>query len=135
MTTELTVKKKATITHGLMKKIKKTLKFDSTISDTPQAEILIDYPMEGEQVHEGSYAIRISTEPNAEVEISINNGEWQPCRESLGYWWFDWQPLVGARCKLVARSRVGKGRWKKSAPRSCQIVNSDAPLNTGLTFD
>ncbi len=130
--TKLNVKEQTTREYGLMKKIKKPLK-----SSSPKSEgnLLIDYPTEGEKIQEGSYAIRISTDPNSEVEISINNGEWRPCRESIGYWWFDWKPMNVARCKLAARSRVGKGRWKKSDARSCEIIDSNQPLNIGLTFN
>ena len=116
--------KENTTGTGLMKRLKSTL----TAKPESSSQVLaIDYPQEGEQVHEGEYSIRISAKPEAEVEISINNGEWQPCRASVGYWWFDWQPVETTRCELVTRARIGKGRWKKSEARSCRIVNSDQP--------
>lgn len=133
--TDLNVKERTKTGNGLMKKIKKTLKFDSTEPAAPQVDLMIDYPLEGEKIRKGSYAIRISAPPNSDVEISINNGEWQPCRESIGYWWFDWTPMGDAPCKLAVRSRMGTEKWKNSAVRSCEIVDSDQPLNVGLIFD
>jgi hypothetical protein len=82
----------------------------------------IDFPVEGEQMQEGPYAVRISAEVGCEVEVSINNGEWQPCREAVGYWWCDWEPFGARRCKLTARARCGSGRWTKSVTRTCQIT-------------
>ena len=82
----------------------------------------IEYPMENESVREGTYAIRISAEPGSSVDLSIDGGPWQHCRPAVGYWWYDWTPVASALCQIVARSRVGDGRWKKSGLRTCETV-------------
>jgi hypothetical protein len=118
--------------NSLMNKIKKTLNLDMKPASNRST---IDYPGEGELVREGIYAVRISAEPEMEVEISINNGEWRPCRESIGYWWFDWRPAEAGPCLLIARSRAANGRWKKSDVRSCRVISSSSPLKRGPTLN
>ncbi len=115
------IEKNTTGGPGLMKRMKKTLALKPD-SNKFECRLSIDFPQEKEKVREGSYSVRISSDPNSDVEISINDGPWEPCRESVGHWWFDWSPKSVARCKLVARSRVGQGRWKKSNIRSCEII-------------
>jgi len=95
----------------------------------------IDFPQEGETVKEGLYAIRISAPDNVEVEVCIDNGDWQPCRFSAGYWWFDWNPVNTGRCKVAARSRAGNDPWKESSARSCLVTNSDFPASVRLKLD
>jgi len=67
----------------------------SPISDIQEivhakAAVSIDYPQAGETVFPGHYAIRITAPEAAKTEISIDNSPWQPCREELGHWWYDW---------------------------------------------
>ena len=50
----------------------------------------INHPKEGEKVSRGHYAFNIGASGASRVEVSVNNGPWQPCRESLGIWWHDW---------------------------------------------
>lgn len=90
---------------------------------TPSAtDIRIDYPREEELVIPGHYAIRITALPDAQVEISINDGEWMGCRTALGYYWFDWEPSKAGETTIVARQKIGKGRAKKSELRFCRVV-------------
>lgn len=50
----------------------------------------IDYPKAGEVVRHPSYTVRASVPGAAGAAVSVDNGGWQPCRESLGFWWYDW---------------------------------------------
>ncbi len=86
------------------------------------SDIHIDFPREEELIIPGHYAIRISGVPEAQVEISINDGEWVGCRTAVGYYWFDWEPAVAGEVTLVVRQKVGKGRAKKSEQRFCRVV-------------
>lgn len=86
------------------------------------ADIQIDYPREEELVIPGHYAIRITAAPQAQVEISLNGGEWLGCRNAVGYYWFDWKPSVSGEYTLEARQKVGKGRTKKSETRFFRVV-------------
>jgi hypothetical protein len=89
----------------------------------PALDVAIDYPKEEELVLSGHYAVRISATPEAQVEISFNDGEWNGCRTSLGYYWFDWNPAELGETVIKARVRVGAGRWKVSAERFCRVVS------------
>jgi hypothetical protein len=91
-------------------------------AEIPAADIHIDYPREEELIIPGHYAVRLSGLPDAQVEISINEGEWQGCRTAVGYYWFDWEPATPGEVTLVARIKAGKGRQKKSESRFCRIV-------------
>ena len=85
-------------------------------------EARIDFPKEGDKILAGHYAVRISAKSGADVEISAGGDEWWPCRESVGFYWFDWWPSKPGRANLSVRVKVGKGRWKKVTERSCSVI-------------
>jgi len=87
----------------------------------PSSPVAIDFPMQGEQVRPGHYAIRLTAPQAAEAQLSICGGDWQSCRESSGHFWCDWHPEHEGTCTLEARARSGKGRWTKSEPRDCVV--------------
>jgi hypothetical protein len=85
--------------------------------------VSIDFPQAGETVLSGEYSFRITAPDASKVEISIDNSPWQPCREAVGHWWYDWtgfEPGVHqARVQIlgpngailaVASRQVGVGR-------------------------
>lgn len=84
--------------------------------------VVVDHPVDGEQLFPGHYAVRIAAEPEKVVEVSINGEEWQPCRASVGYYWYDWQAQGSGEVSIVARSRNGSGRPKLSMIRNCKIA-------------
>lgn len=65
--------------------------------------VFIDYPQENEVINPKHYAIKIGTNTNSRVEISIDNGDWQPCRFAGGYWWHDWTGYTSGAHKITAR--------------------------------
>lgn len=70
----------------------------------------VEYPAEGEVLASPCYTFRIGSIPEANnVEVSIDQGEWRPCRESLGLWWYDWADYAQGEHTLAARSRMGDG--------------------------
>jgi hypothetical protein len=83
-----------------------------------RSKVSIDYPQEGERVHCGHYAIRI-TAGDGECQASINDGEWQSCRTDAGYSWFDWFPEKPGSQHITVRARVN-GKWVK-AERVCDV--------------
>lgn len=91
-------------------------------SPSVATDIHIDYPREEELIIPGHYAVRLSGAPDAQVELSINDGDWTGCRTAVGYYWFDWEPSKAGEYTLLARQKVGKGRAKKSEPRFCRVV-------------
>lgn len=85
------------------------------------AYVGVDYPQVGEILTSSQYAIRISTSAMEGVEISIDGKEWQPCRESVGFWWYDWSGFGAGVHTVVARIAMGK-RYLKSKPRSFTAI-------------
>jgi hypothetical protein len=86
-------------------------------------EVMIDFPQEGDVVRPGHYAVRVGAAGAGQVQFRVGEGPWQECRESVGYWWFDWAPESGPT-RLSARARVGKGRWASASERACVVVGA-----------
>ena len=77
----------------------------------PKNYIVIDHPVNNEKLNYHHYAIRIGANWTSDgVEICINNGEWQKCRHSVGYWWYDWPHIPAGEHTIVARSKDEKGK-------------------------
>lgn len=71
--------------------------------------VRVEYPREGETLAHPSYTFQIGTVPEAlRVEVSIDGGEWRPCRESLGLWWYDWEGYASGSHEAVARIEKDK---------------------------
>ena len=89
---------------------------------SPESYVLIDHPADGEIISGLHYAIRVGASDNGSVELSFNNGEWQPCRASAGYWWFDWGYFTPGAHKIIARLRSNDGATlKKSSAVKCEV--------------
>lgn len=86
------------------------------VLETPLVQV--EYPEEGEVLTHADYTIRVGTVPEAiHVEVSIDDGDWQPCRESLGLWWYDWTGVPPGEHKAAARIHKDGGEIVVSAPR------------------
>lgn len=86
----------------------------------------LDYPQAGEQVLLGHYAVRVAAKPDVTVEVAVDGGPWQPCREAVGYFWFDWSPAAPGEHTLVARAKNGGPRFVKSEEISVVVVETPA---------
>jgi hypothetical protein len=86
------------------------------------AAVEVQYPQEGEKVYRGHYAVRVDVDNALEVQLSINSGEWQACREASGHYWFDWYPSETGSFRIVARGVSNGGREAKSTVRTCQVI-------------
>lgn len=82
----------------------------------PKSYLVIDHPAQGEIISGLHYAIRIGASDNGSVEISFDGGEWQPCRASAGYWWFDWGYFTAGSHKIAARLVDSVGVVVKKSP-------------------
>lgn len=92
---------------------------------TPKAPaVLLEYPQAGERVLPGHYAVRVAAKPEVAVEVSVDGGPWQPCREAVGYYWFDWTPSEAGEHTLVARAKNGGPRYAKTEERSVVVVET-----------
>jgi len=84
--------------------------------------VQVDYPMEDEMIASHFYSFRISASPTERVEISIDGEEWLPCRQSVGYWWFDWCHFSAGPHSLRARIPSAGTRELKSKPRQFTVL-------------
>ncbi|MBI3507576.1 MAG: Ig-like domain-containing protein [Proteobacteria bacterium] len=109
--------------------VKKTVR--KTRAETPKkaskgparpSPVKIDFPLEGETVRPGHYAIRVSAEASAKVDVSIDGTAWLPCRESVGYFWYDWQPESSGAHRIEARAKVG-AVYRRSLVRVCTVAS------------
>ena len=55
-------------------------------------------------------------------EISIDDEEWLPCRQSVGYWWYDWSHFTVGHHSLQARIPSAGTRELKSKPRQFTVL-------------
>lgn len=89
---------------------------------TPPLSLSIDYPQEGERLLPGHYSIRVGAPGATQAELCVDFKEWRPCREAVGYFWFDWNPEPAGARALEARARRGKGRWVKTPVRAIMVL-------------
>ena len=84
--------------------------------------ICIDYPQNNETVYCGHYCFRLgSRKPCSAMQVSINGGEWQNCRYTNGYWWFDWWNFNTGNFYLEARAYVD-GKEEQTAKRKFKVT-------------
>ncbi|OGR64248.1 MAG: hypothetical protein A2X31_13345 [Elusimicrobia bacterium GWB2_63_22] len=77
----------------------------------------LDYPERGEKITSPQYTFRVGVSGAVErVEVSINQGPWQPCRWSVGYWWYDWKGYGNGRYQAAVRAMVKGERVTASEP-------------------
>lgn len=80
--------------------------------------VRVQCPAEGEEIAGTTYSFNIAAEPGTlGVDISIDQGEWLPCREALGLWWYDWTGFAKGEHRIEARAFVGEGMMASSSPR------------------
>ncbi|MFI5350590.1 MAG: hypothetical protein ACHQ2Z_13670 [Elusimicrobiota bacterium] len=85
------------------------------------AAVSIDYPTSGERVVSREYTFRISADPTADVEVSVDDEAWRPCRRAAGFWWHDWTGYREGPHSVVARISRQKGRRTLSARRDFRV--------------
>lgn len=99
------------------------VKAKTASSESKGSFVIIDYPTEGEVVSGLAYCMRLGASGEGNVEISINGGDWAPCRSSAGYWWFDWGYYMPGPHKITARIVNSNGKViKTSAVRKCTVI-------------
>ena len=82
--------------------------------------VVVDHPKENETIGHPYYTIRIGTSGNGNVQVSIDGGDWNHCRHSEGFWWFDWANYPLGSHKIIARICDYNGKLiKKSKLRKC----------------
>ncbi|HUT86103.1 MAG TPA: hypothetical protein VMW66_04640 [Elusimicrobiales bacterium] len=80
------------------------VKNETVKTQAPKHYIIVDHPHNGEVITTDYYTFRLGASPCDRVEIRLNGKEWQSCRNSIGYWWFDWFNFAPGTYKLKARA-------------------------------
>jgi hypothetical protein len=84
--------------------------------------VTIDYPKEGESISSGYYSFRISASfKAAKTEVSINGSSWMPCRQAMGFWWYDWSSSGAKNYTLQARAYNAGGTAVISTVRNFKV--------------
>jgi hypothetical protein len=84
----------------------------------PSNGVSVDFPKTAERVALGEYAIRVSAEEGAVVEVSIDDDAWLPCRRASGFWWRDWSGYAAGPHSVFARVTIHQGRRRLSNRRN-----------------
>ncbi|MBI5594760.1 MAG: hypothetical protein HY928_01585 [Elusimicrobia bacterium] len=80
--------------------------------------VRIEFPQENETVVSSLYTFRmVVPEAAVSVDLCIDQGDWMPCRESVGLWWFDWTDFDNGEHEAVCRIRQQDGTVLVSEPR------------------
>lgn len=83
-----------------------------------QTDVWVEYPKQNEVIGKPTYTIQVAAVPEAmRVDVCIDQGDWQPCRESLGLWWFDWADYDAGEHEVVARIHKDKVGIVRCEPR------------------
>jgi hypothetical protein len=92
--------------------------------EAPLKTVGIDYPYAGEMIAEGqSYSFRITAPSDSkEVRLSIDDGEWKPCRKDDGHWWFDWTAQAQGEHIAVSRVIEADGSMIVTQPRLFKVL-------------
>lgn len=89
-----------------------TRKTGHTRKMTPPSAVVkptIDFPKEGERLG-ASYTVRVCAPGALAVHVAIDQGPWLECRESVGYWWYDWTPEICGEHEVIACALFQGGR-------------------------
>ncbi|KAF0124177.1 MAG: hypothetical protein FD154_2478 [Elusimicrobia bacterium] len=87
--------------------------------------VTLDHPVNGEKVTSPGYTLRVGTVGDAEsVEISIDEGAWQPCRYSVGYWWYDWGGYAEGGHQAEVRACLKNGKVFSDGPVKFRVLLS-----------
>ena len=86
------------------------------------AKVGIVHPAKNETVAHPSYTVQIEvSEPAASVDVLLDSGDWVPCREALGLWWYDWSGYHASPHTVAARARLKDGAYELSEPRAFEV--------------
>lgn len=108
---------------GLKRKKKTSAPENTSAVKTCEVCVAMDYPQQGEKITAPHYTFRVGATGDPErVEVSIDQGPWQSCRHSAGYWWYDWSGYTGGRYQAVVKAWARDGRVVTCEPRDFQVT-------------
>ena len=88
-----------------------------------EKSITLDYPQENENIVSREYAFRITTEgAMRSVSVSMDAGNWQPCREAVGHWWYDWSDYKEGEHQVRVKAMTQSGEKISFGPRVFRVM-------------
>jgi hypothetical protein len=82
-----------------------------------RTQLSVDFPRQGETITGASYTLRISAPADVQrVDLAVDQGEWRACRQSAGYWWYDWSGYENGEHEVTARLVTAEGRAINAEP-------------------
>lgn len=107
-----------------MSKTKSERKEGNTLERDEKHEITVAFPVEAEVISVPHYTVKVEALPDTkQVEVSLDGQTWEPCREALGIWWFDWQGYKAGEYEVRARAVNGKGEKEMSRWRHFSVAD------------
>lgn len=95
-------------------------------SNNKKIQVIVDHPAENEVIQSDDYTFRITPSDRVSmIELSINGGKWQTCREALGYWWFDWRAAEPGDYQAEVKVRLEDGSAVVVARRRFMCATGD----------
>lgn len=85
-----------------------------------QRTVKIDYPKDREPVTYPQYTIRVDALKAEKAYISIDDGPWQECRMTDGYFWYDWSNFLPGWHEIRAKAVV-ETMTVHSSPRRVEV--------------
>lgn len=82
-----------------------------------RTQLSVDFPRQGEKISSADYTFRISAPGDVQkIEVCVDQGGWQPCRNSAGYWWYDWSDYEEGEHEITARLATADGKTASGEP-------------------
>jgi hypothetical protein len=110
----------------IMSKMKSERNEGNTLERDENSEVTVEFPVEAEVIAAPFYTFKIKALPDTKhVEVSFNGEAWEPCREALGNWWFDWNGYKAGDYEVRARVMNEKGGTEMSPWRHFLVIASE----------
>ena len=92
-------------------------------------KVTTDYPRQNDKISSVCYTIRLSAPQGVKkAEVSIDQGDWLPCREAIGHWWYDWSGYSDGEHEVVARITLQDGNVIRSEPCEFFVIPQPKPI-------
>lgn len=89
--------------------------------------LAVDFPRQGERIASREYTLRVSApEDIKRMDVSIDQGDWLPCRKSAGYWWYDWSGYDSGEHEILARIETSDGKFVSCEPHEFLVQLPEA---------
>jgi hypothetical protein len=89
--------------------------------------LAVDYPRQNEKITSSNYTIRVFAPEGARsVDISIDQGPLQSCRNAVGFWWYDWSGYENGEHQIAVSMETPEGVRVISEPHEFYVELSDS---------